>query len=410
MEPRTRESVFQQPETHGSLTLSPSYDLSLDQLVSCCFEENIKILLEAYYDESKRGSILKAFKKHPILKAHEIAAAAYMLSSLEEGIDLDFSFLNLESSNSGAVKLFRYGGLPWGGLPYPREHAELGLMLLKIGEFYDEARDRAQAMIAYQQALFTHEEKVLPSLWTQGGNYKEKEVTRVSKSFLYQMGEKPFSEYSFVDHELGFWMRRSLSSAAFISASGCKSGMGAFLVGDSGVISYGPHEGEIDHCLGFGLASLVKSFVINEGKDAVEASFISRASKTSSDRSRYRVFTNSGIGPHVSSHVVIAENSFLFESVKMEHSSHTFSLFFKGKTCSVSGGPALRATAPDSYRGPMSSIIIRGERDGVRLTFSSARDEIKIFSLNGGADFWGADFLVNVSYKESKIAGRVERI
>nr|WP_213318469.1 hypothetical protein [Chlamydiifrater volucris] len=402
--------MFQEPETHGSLTLSSLCDLSVNQLISCSFEESVRVLLGAYYNESKRRSVLNLFKRHPVLKAHEIAAAAYMLSSLEEGVNLDFSFLGLDSFESGAVKLFRYGGFSWGGLPYPGEHAELGLLLLKIGEFYDEARERAKSMIPFQQSLFTHEERVLPSLWTQGGNYREKEVTRVSKSFLYQMDKKPFSEYSFMDKELGFWMRRSLSSAAFIAASGCKSGMGAFLIGDTGVITYGPHEGEIDLCHGFGLASLAKSFSIREGEDFIEASFVSRASKLSSNRSRYKSFTDSGIGPHVSSKVIVSENFFTFESMMMESSLHTFSLFFKGKTCSVSGGPALRATAPDSYRGPMSSIIIRGAREGVRLTFLSACDDIKIFSLNGGPDFWGADFLVNVSYKESKIEGRVERI
>ena len=59
--------------------------------------------------------------------------------------------LNLYELHSGAIGLFRWGFFPWGGLPYPFEHARLGILLMGLGQL-----ERAQRMAAWQRQMVDH--------------------------------------------------------------------------------------------------------------------------------------------------------------------------------------------------------------------------------------------------------------
>lgn len=368
------------------------------------FDAQVRELIYACQNKELRDFVFKFFRYHPLLKVHDIARAIYLLMALEEGRDLGLDFLKLHQESSGAVRLFCYGGFPWKGLPYPGEHAELGLLLLQISRFYDESFHLAEKMGSFQQALFMHEETIFPALWSQETTRSVKEKTSLSRSFLYQLDQQVANEFTLIEPDLGFWMQRTCSSSAFVSGSGCKSGVGAYYFGDVGVVNYGPCYGDISDCQGFGISGIVKEFSCVEQVGETICSFLSSTSLPYTRSTGFPYLQDAHLGIHVRHDCRISGRtcqvrSFLIE----ENSDHlTFSIFCKGKICRVVEGPRLRSNSLDSYKGPANDIIIQGERDALRIVTSGCRMEI--FSLHGKENFWGSNFLINIPYKDSCVS------
>ncbi len=367
------------------------------------FDSQVKQLIYACQDKNLRNFVFKFFRHHPLLKVHDIARAIYLLMALEEGQDLGLDFLKLQQELSGAVRLFCYGGFPWKGLPYPGEHAELGLLLLQISRFYDESLVHAKMMNSFQQAMFMHEATVFPALWSQEHTRSIKEKTTLSKSFLYQLDQQIANEYSFTDPHLGFWMQRTRSSSAFISGSGCKSGIGAYYSGDVGIVNYGPCHGDISDCSGFGLSGVVKEFSCTENNGITTCSFLSSTSLPYPRLTGFTFLQDAYLGDKIRHTVNVSEKDCRVHSLLEEDLSNlTFSIFCKGKSCQVVEGPRLRSSSLDSYKGPTNDVIIQGERDSLRILSSSPHMEI--FSLQGKERFWGSNFLINIPYKDASLS------
>ncbi|WP_201456817.1 hypothetical protein [Chlamydia sp. 17-3921] len=369
---------------------SPNFDLQLKLFICACQDKNI------------RQFVLKSFRYHPLLKAHDIARAVYLLMALEEGEDLGFSFLKLRQELSGAVKIFSHGGFPWGGLPYSAEHSELGLLLLQISEFYDESLSCARKMADFQQAVFNHEGSVFPSLWSQENSRSFQEKTTLSKSFLYRLDQQVLSECSFKDLGIGFWMSRNCSSSAYVSASGCKSSIGSYLWGDVGIVAYGPCYGDISDCQGFGLCGVAKEFSYFERESSIEFSFLSSTAVPCSRLTRFSFLQDAYLGIKVRYQINFSEKQCQIRSFLQEPSQvTTFSIFCNGKHCQVVNGPRLRSSSLDSYKGPTNDIIIMGDQGSMRVF--SAAPCMEIFSLQGKDRFWGSNFLINIPYRDDEI-------
>lgn len=366
------------------------------------FDLQVKQLIYACQDKKLRNFVFKFFRYHPLLKVHDIARAVYLLIALEEGQDLGLDFLKLEQEDSGAARLFGRGGFPWKGLPYPGEHAELGLLLLQISRFYDDSLKQAQMMGEFQQALFMHEATIFPALWSQEHARSIKEKTSLSKSFLYQLDQQVTSECTFTDPHLGFWMQRTRSASAFVSGSGCKSGVGAYYSGDVGVVNYGPCYGDISDCQGFGLCGTVKEFSFLENPDTTEISFLSAGSVPCSRITGFSYLQDAYLGSKIRHHITISERRCQIYSLIEDPCKSTFSIFCRGKSCQVVEGPRLRSSSLDSYKGPSNDVIIHGERDSLRILSSSLYMEI--FSLQGKERFWGSNFLINIPYQDAEVS------
>ncbi|WP_286027403.1 hypothetical protein [Chlamydia gallinacea] len=368
------------------------------------FDAQVKELIYACQNKELRDFVFKFFRYHPLIKVHDIARAIYLLMALEEGQDLGLDFLKLQQENSGAARLFCCGGFPWKGLPYPGEHAELGLLLLQISRFYDASLKLAEMMSSFHQSMFMHEETIFPSLWSQEITRPAKEKTSLSRSFLYQLDQQIVNEFTSVEPNLGFWMQRTCSSSAFISGSGCKSGVGAYYFGDVGIVNYGPCYGDISDCQGFGISGVVKEFSCVENIGEVICSFLSSTSLPYSRSTGFSYLQDAHLGIQVRHDFRISGmgcqvNSFLTEE---NTGNLTFSIFCKGKMCQVIEGPRLRAGSLDSYKGPANDVIIQGERDSLRILTSSRYMEI--FSLQGKESFWGSNFLINIPYQDSSVS------
>ncbi|MEF9519870.1 hypothetical protein SBV45_04855 [Chlamydia crocodili] len=367
------------------------------------FDLQVKQLIYASQDKKLRNFVFKFFRHHPLLKVHDIARAIYLLMALEEGQDLGLDFLKLEQECSGATRLFCRGGFPWKGLPYPGEHAELGLLLLQISRFYDNSLKYAEKMNSFQQALFMHESTIFPALWSQEHTRSIKEKTTLSKSFLYQLDQQVASEYSFTDPNLGFWMQRTRSASIFVSGSGCKSGVGSYYSGDVGIVNYGPCCGDISDCKGFGLCGMVKDFSILESQSVTEISFLCATAIPYSRITGFSYLQDAYLGSKIRHHIKISERQCeVLSLIEEDPCKSTFSIFCKGKSCQVVEGPRLRSSSLDSYKGPSNDVIIHGERDSLRILCSSPYMEI--FSLQGKERFWGSNFLINIPYKDASVS------
>lgn len=366
------------------------------------FDSQVKQFIYACQDKTLRQSVLKIFRYHPLLKIHDIARAVYLLMALEEGEDLGLSFLNVQQYPSGAVELFSCGGFPWKGLPYPAEHAEFGLLLLQIAEFYEESQAYVSKMSHFQQALFDHQGSVFPSLWSQENSRLLKEKTTLSQSFLFQLGMQIHPEYSLEDPALGFWMQRTRSSSAFVAASGCQSSLGAYSSGDVGVIAYGPCSGGISDCYYFGCCGIAKEFVCQKSHQTTEISFLTSTGKPHPRNTGFSYLRDSYVHLPIRCKITISDKQYRVHAALAEATSAmTFSIFCKGKNCQVVDGPRLRSCSLDSYKGPGNDIMILGENDAINIV--SASPYMEIFALQGKEKFWNADFLINIPYKEEGV-------
>ncbi|CCP63188.1 hypothetical protein L11322_00272 [Chlamydia trachomatis L1/1322/p2] len=380
--------------------------LGLEDVLEAFSERNFDIqsksLIESFQDKKLRRTVIQRFLHHPLLHIHDIARAAYLLAALEEGVDLGYQFLCMHQTQSGAALLFRRAGFLWGGLPYPGEHAEMAMLLSRIAEFYDTSYEQVQKMIAFQHALFSHERNIFPALWSQEGSRSNQEKTAVSKLLFCQKEARIEDQFTLTDMSLGFWMRRTPSFSAYVSGSGCKSGVGAFLMGDVGVLNYGPCVGDPGECLGFGLCGQVKEFSCQEKDEEVSISFAGALSQPSSRRTGFSYLQDALFSTNSCYRIDITEQKcHVASSLDRENQDAFFAIFCKGSQCQVCNGPKLRTGSPDSYKGPAYDVLIKGEKETVRILSSSPHMEI--FSLQGKDRFWGSNFLINLPYTQNSI-------
>ncbi|MBQ8498333.1 hypothetical protein [Chlamydia sp.] len=372
------------------------------------FDLQSKYLIELFQNKKLRKTAVRYFLHHPLLRVHDIARAAYLLAALEEGFDLGYQFLCMHQAQSGAVLLFHKAGFLWGGLPYPGEHVEMAMFLSRISEFYDEGRESVERMMTFQQALFSHERKIFPALWSQEGTRSE-QATTVSKLPFYQKEESFQDCMRLTENSLGFWMRRTASFSAYVSGSGCKSGVGAFFSGDVGVVNYGPCIGDPGECLGFGLCGGVKEFFCEERNEETTITFSASLSSPCSRITGFPHLQDALFGTESRHCIDISENKCYIRSyLKEENPEVFFTVFCKGVQCQVSNGPKLRTGAPDSYKGPARDIFIKGEKESIRILSSSPYMEI--FSLQGEDRFWGSSFLVNLPYTQNNVNVLFEKV
>jgi hypothetical protein len=366
------------------------------------FDIQSKNLIAAFQNKKLRRASVKCFLYHPLLCVHDIARAAYLLAALEEGLDLGYEFLSMHHTHAGAALLFCRAGFLWGGLPYPGEHAEMAMLLSRIAEFYDESYEIVEKMVAFQHALFSHERKIFPALWSQEGDRSEQEKTAISKLLFCQKETQIKDQLTLTDASLGFWMRRTSTFSSYVSGSGCKSGIGAFFIGDVGIVNYGPCVGDPGECLGFGLCGRVKEFLCQEKGEDTIISFSASLARPCFRQTGFSYLQDALQGISSRYSIEISEQRCMIRSsLDKENHEASFAIFCKGVQCQVSNGPKLRTGAPDSYKGPAHDVLIKGEKETIRVLSSSPYMEI--FSLQGKDRFWGSNFLINLPYTQNSL-------
>ncbi|NGX60877.1 MAG: hypothetical protein K940chlam9_00351 [Chlamydiae bacterium] len=302
----------------------------------------------------------------------------------------------LKGFRSGALPLFSKGFFPWRGLPYPKEHAKIGRLL---AQFQDLSYRRvAEEMVPFQQATFTHHLTPITSLFQQEKRRGFQEIDEEVRHFLAQVRAEILPTHSFIDEELGLISERTSEETLLLSASGCKSGMGAWYFRDVALVNFGPQLFPLDTASGFGLAGRGQSISLQKTKRRTSLSYRCRVSAPHSRETGIEGMEDSGYSRlWVTSWLEKSEGKL---SLRVEFTgpgsldSAAFVFYAKASSCLIAGSHQLKPRSLDRYEGPPNSIALQGERGGLVLDPEEGFTKLEVIPLAGDESFWGADFLL----------------
>jgi hypothetical protein len=365
--------------------------------------EQLRNQLEDLKDREK----VQALRLSPLLEEHELLQATYALLAKRhhlEPIDLHFSPLS-----SGALPLFRKGFFPWRALPYPKEHAELGTRLVQLGE--EKLQTIARQMAHFQEATFDHNHKPLYSLFQQERGASPSALEEANRAFFAALDLTHSPTYHFVDHTLCMVSRRSETATLLCVGSGCKSGMGAFLSHDAGIVNFGPQLLPLDNCAGFGLAGLAQKAEVQSQEERFSLSYLCRLAAPSPRHTPFAGLCDSGYcGLWIESEIEGGLNGISIKS-HFEGLSPlnkiVFSFFGKGEGCCVAGSHILKPRSLDRYLGPAQPLAFSGRVGKVHIEATEGVGGMEIIPLAADNSFWGADFLVAFTLSAPTLAFRI---
>ncbi len=289
---------------------------------------------------------------------------------------------------------------PWGGLPYPFEHAKLGRELITKGNIED-----AQKMATFQQATLDHKLKPILSLFRQDRGYSQAELEEANSSFFEAAGIAMNPTYQYVDPTLGIVARRDAEHAMICLGSGCKSGMGAYFAGDSAVLNFGPQLTPLGDCSGFGLAGRAQNV-------KAEETFLSYQCRLAAPHNRDTGFPwleDSGYaGAWIESACNIESDQMKVECQLEGFRPHTdflFTFFVKAEACLVAGSHKLNPRSLDRYQGPPQTVVC----NDVLITPEQGFHSMKVLPLAGDESYWSADFMIALTLSNHKFLCSIGR-
>ncbi len=340
---------------------------------------------------------LQQIAASPLFVEHERLQALHALKGQ------DSSLLNFSTLKSGALPLFGKSLFPWGALPYPEEHALLGALLAQI----ENERPIAPGMRVYQQATLDHHQQPLQFLFAQEKGSSLQGLQKANADFFEALQVRPERSSQFIDQELGLIAIKTDISTLLCVGSGCKSGSGAFLYHDVGVVNMGPQLSPIGECLAFGIAGRAENLKLMQGEDEFALNFRSRLAANSTRSTGFLHLQDSGYsalwleaemrGNATQLHVngqIIGTGSF---------EKGLFTIFGKGEVCSVARSHKLIPRSLNRYQGPVQQIHFESTLAKVSLEAPQGAVSMEVIPLAGDASFWGADFLVAYSLSEHAI-------
>lgn len=312
--------------------------------------------------------------------------------------------LNLKPFKSGAVPLFTRSLFPWGGLPYPEEHALLGTLLMELKN--PEFQEIARGMVPFQYATVDHNGVPLASLFVQERRFDRAILSSKSAAFLSHFPAQP-KEFLFVDRELGVIVLKEPNATVACLASGCKSGMLSFLHRDVGVLNFGPQLSPVENCEGFGLAGRGQNIVLEVSEKNFSLSSYCRLAAPNPRKACLERIEDSGYsGLWVETEARGNPHSLeLVSKFKGTASTEgaTYSLFGRGAKCLISGSHQLKPRSLDRYRGPIQPLAFISEEASVQVVVTGGAVQMEVIPLAHDTSFWGADFLVSFKLAQSNI-------
>ncbi len=356
-------------------------------------ETYLSSLRELLQQDKADPDLVRRLGVSPFIQEHELARASYALLCQREG--LKPLPLKLSQTTSGAVPLFSRGFFPWGGLPYPKEHAQLGVLIQSLGE-----KEIAHKMGEWQRATLDHNSRPITSLFSQEKGGSDAQLEDANRAFFQTFEQSPQLPSHFVDKSLGLVRKCSEEQTVLCVGSGCKSGMGAFLKGGGGILNYGPQISSIGDCSGFGLAGRAQNF------HTEEEFFLCYQCRLAAPHERNTGFPNlqdSGYSALWMYTQQTFRNNTLLTDCRFEGlrplSEVSFVFFGKGEGCVVAKSHRLTPRSLDRYQGPAQPFEI----EGVCVEARKGLGQMQIIPLAGDESFWGADFLIAFHVEDKEI-------
>lgn len=358
-------------------------------------------LRKALLKDSIDTQYLLQLEAHPFWYDHELAHAMYALVC--QKVSRPCPDLKLKQNASGAVSIFERGFFPWKGLPYPREHAELGEICHKLGmKKNDESLiSIAKKMRSWQRNILDHKNDPIISLFSQDRAYSFSTLQEANRSFFAQDSQENYesSKSKFFDDEFGLAIERRPGFTLLSVGSGCKSGMGAILLNDAGIVNYGFQSLPVGDCEGFGLAGRAQEVDYSDLDDGFSLSYTCRLAAYHPRQTGISSLRDSGYSRSwLSVNQVLDRNKIKltcriqgFQKLK----DHIFTLFGCGQSCVVAQTHKLSPRSLDRYQGPAQSFALHGPQGGkIKIELKEGIDRMEIIPLAGDDSFWGAEFLV----------------
>lgn len=353
---------------------------------------------------------LDCWKISPFMEEHELLQGAFAL--LAQRRQLKAYSPKLVPAKSGAVPLFHKSFFPWGPLPYPKEHAQLGALLAQLND--PEMRAIAQGMVPYQQATLDHTLTPIAALFRQEGHGLNSALREANTLFFESLSVKPAQTSHFSDECLGLVAKRDAEGTLVCTASGCKSGMGTFLYKDAGILNYGPQGLNVGNCSGFGLAGLGQKIRLQDDESYFSLSYLTRLAAPSGRRCAITQLNDSDYSASwmeaaLEGGLEGIANRVRFEGLAIQ-TPILFSFFGKGEVCTISGLHQLRPRSLDRYQGPPDTLLFSGQEGSVRIGPLEGSSHLEVIPLAGDESFWGADFLATFTVQVPETAFVICRV
>jgi hypothetical protein len=352
-------------------------------------EEYLDYLIQGIENPLEDKETVLQLGDYPYWEDHELGNALYVLHCQRVGIkppSLLFSQLP-----SGAIPLYGKAQFPWGGLPYPKEHALLGRVLFLLGE-----KKQAESAASWQTVLLNHQQQPLASFLQQekSGSYA---ALKEACDRLFECVPSA-SQSQFYDSDLGIAAWKDSQYSLTVLGSGCKSGIGSFLFEDVGIINFGPQFFPLGESDRFGIAGRCLDAQYQNSEKGFSFSFKNRISAPHPRKPPLKHLGDSGF----SRLWLQAKIEFKERQVELEMAyegiqdlaDFAFVFFGKGKYCSVKKLHRLQSKSLDRYKGPPQEITFHQGQNSVQIKALEGSKTMEIIPLSGGNHFWGADFLV----------------
>ncbi len=408
------------------------------------------------YNDDLRCRLLSLLKNRPyvshypdnsfLARESELGELLFALYALMQKKPVQLP--HIELTPEGSLSLFKRSGLAWGGLPYPRFHAEAAGLCYLLGVFIQDETwiNKAKRMAVWQLQTLDSQGLPLPALFQQEGkcpyeelllaNYflfslvAEENLFSKLASLHYEMlvrkGTSPFAEFvwhfcegrvdtstplhlpsSIYDPALGWVGVRKGNCTAVAVAKGCKSTMGVFAARDVRVVGYGPQKLPLGDCSDFGLAggeplAMEKKeeefFLLSEGPIAVHHNRL-----TGIDSIEDVGYSGLWCRAEQAYKEGKLDITCRFTSLP-PFQGWAFVFFVKAEALIVASFQKLKPRTLDRYRGPKQKISLDGKEEKIILTPLEGCNEMEIIPLGGEKSYWSADFLIAFFLEDEKKA------
>lgn len=357
---------------------------------------------------------------------------------------------------SGAAALETEGRWPWAGIPHLRQHAELGVLWAILGQLTDSERlkSAAQRLALWQTqalnaeglphiGLFTQElDADYPALLAANAVLFHATACQSQDGALIALADKHTEALARVTQHssapipawlavvsncweelssptptldcslrelicdpqtaLAAYRRDELSVAATLC--GGQSGIGSMEYKDVALLAYGPQQHALHDCHGFGILSPITG-IPGHRPSTVEAgeqgfALHGRVSLAPQEHANASM-ASYGVGQPAGVWLDLRQE-FRKEQLVIRAHYHSlrplnelaFSFLAKGMRCTVDQEQVLEPRSLDRYRGKVRSVRLEGAEGTLAIHALPACGELEVIPLAGGANFWGADFLI----------------
>ncbi len=351
------------------------------------------------------ASQIEHWGRSPLLIEHELLQATYAVVAMRAGFAAPKP--HLEALPGGGVPLFGRGFFPWKALPYPKEHAQLGVCLAELGEVQTALR-----MARFQEATLDHAKRPAYALFTQEGFLCQTALDCANATFFEKIGYTPSDALRFSDRELGMVSWRTPTSTVICLGSGCKSGLGLFLNQDAGIINWGPQTTPAGICEGFGLAGRAQKVQLDATEQHFALSFQCRLASPAARETGFSHIRDVGYSAAWMEASIEGDNEEIacrihFETLHSEKKP-LFVLFGKGSSCFVARSHQLKPRSLDRYGGPSQPVHLMGHLGNV-CVMADDMAHMEIIPLAGDESFWGADFLIAYTLNHSEARLKLQK-